>query len=124
MSLIFAKLQTLPLKAMSFPLKYQALKTLYAYSRKINLREELDSHFLPFMEGITMNATELLAVCNEDTLHIPIQILTYLTQVDRTMTLKLHENSNLLELLLLIYEKYSYDGLLEDDIVDLIKVQA
>ena len=67
--------------------------------------------------------TSLLLRCNEDTVHIPIQILTYLTKIDEAVIFTFNaETPEFMGLLLQLYEKFSHDGLLEDDIVDLIKV--
>lgn len=77
------------------------------------------------MQVLLKTSFELLPYCNEDTIHTPIQILTYLSSFDEALSRTFTEVCPaFMQSLNEIYGKYGYDGLLQDDIVDLIKVYA
>ena len=64
----------------SFPVKYQCLRTLYRYTKRINLKQTYatDNRHIQIISGILDEInTSLLSSCNEDTVHIPIQALAY-----------------------------------------------
>lgn len=105
-------------------MKYQTLKTLQAYIRRIDLRAARPDYRDILALAIT-STLEIVGHCNEETVHIPIQILTYFTKVEQQVTLELHNSrQDFMPMLLALYSKYSHDGLLEDDIVELLKVQS
>lgn len=123
LSQIFTILLDTEVDGLSFPVRYQAIKTLTKCLKKINLKTEHPDKHAQVLTHMMKTAIVLLPECNEDTIHVPIQILTYLTRIDEQTTLAL-SSVELMQTLLQLYQKYQYDGLLEDDIVDLIKVQA
>ena len=111
----------------SFPVKYQCLRTLYRYTKRINLKETYgaDKKYIKILAGILEEINvNLLASCNEDTVHIPIQALAYYCQIDAEAS-RLYAsdpNQQLMPRIAALYDKYHQDGLLGDDIVDLIKI--
>lgn len=113
----------------SFPVKYQCLRTLYRYTKRINLKQtyDTDKRYIQILAAILEEINiKLLASCNEDTVHIPIQALAYYCQVDAEAT-RLYASDpsrGLMQRIAALYDKYHQDGLLGDDIVDLIKILA
>lgn len=123
-SAIFEQLLALPLATYSFPLKYQTLKTLQAYIRRIDLRATRPD-YRDILALVISSTLDIITLCNEETVHIPVQVLTYFTKVEQQVTLELHNSRpDFMPMLLDLYAKYAHDGLLEDDIVQLLKVQS
>ena len=68
----------------------------------------------------------LLPFCTEETIEVPIQALTYYSKIDSEASRVFVNESgtNFMENILQLYNKYHQDGLLGDDIVDLIRIQS
>jgi len=93
--------------------------------KRINLREMYPEIYGQVLVTMLTSARDMLDWCNEDTVHIPIQTLSYLAQIDETSTSKfLASSQGFMSALQKLYERYQHDGLLDDDIVDLIKIMA
>lgn len=123
-----------------FPIKYQCLRTIYRYTRQISLKKtyEEDKKYVEILCRIFDQINRLLLLCNEDTIHIPIQAVTYYSQIDPEETTRLYINgqyqqpnegqpagtATLLENVTKLYDKYHQHSLLCDDIVDLLKIQG
>ena len=125
-----------------FPIKYQSLRTLYKYTRLMNLKKtyEADKKYIAILCRIFDQINKLLPLCNEDTIHVPIQAITYYSQVDPEETTRLYINGlhpqteeqqissqaagTLLENVAKLYDKYHQHSMLSDDIVDLLKIQG
>lgn len=63
----------------TFPLKYQCLRTVYRYTRRISLKTtyEANNKYVEILCRIFDQINNLIQYCNEDTIHIPIQAITY-----------------------------------------------
>ena len=111
-------------ESQGFPPKYQCLRALYRFTKKINLKE-VYSHNLEEILGrilVQINGN-LLPNCNEDNIHIPIQALTYFCQIDKSTTRKFSElDPTFVTNLLSLYHKFNQDGFMGEDVMDLIKI--
>ena len=83
----------------NFPIKYQCLRTMYRYTRQISLKKtyEADKKYVEILCRIFDQINKLLPLCNEDTVHIPIQAVTYYSQIDPEETTRLYINGSHLQ---------------------------
>ena len=66
--------------------------------------------------------TLLFDLCNSDTVHLPIDCLTKLAQIDQDSSLRV--GGLVVPCLVQLYEAYHQDGMLEGEVIGLIKVWA
>jgi hypothetical protein len=67
-------------------------------------------------------AAELIAFCNEETVHVPLEFLTYFSKLDDTCCAQVC--GRVMPGIINLYSKYYSDGLIGSDIVDLLKIWA
>lgn len=67
-------------------------------------------------------AAELIPLCSEETVHVPLEFLTYFSKVDDSCCAKVC--GRVMPGIINLYSRYYSDGLIGADIVDLLKIWA
>lgn len=126
-------------------IRYQCARTSYKYLKQINLKEfygQGNAYEHVLKKGLLKEVADLLPLCNEDTIGMPVQALTYFSQIDAKSSCEftseyevvlpvsiedgqtIGATGNFIAALDLIFERYHQDRMLCDDIVLLMKVFA
>lgn len=68
----------------------------------------------------------LLPFCTEETIDVPIQAISYFSKIDfeASRAFGNDPDTNFMANIMVLYNKFHQDGLLGDDIVDLIRIQS
>ena len=117
-----------------FAVKYQCLRALYKYTKMISLKKVYaeDQKYMSILDKILCQICDnVLVQCNEETINIPLQTLGYYSQIDQQSTINflnsVQNNGQQTGVILMskiaeLHQKYYQDGLLGEDVLDLIKI--
>lgn len=64
-----------------FIYSYQALKTMCKVLRKFDIKATYPDQYRQILILMLQQTSLLVGLCNEDTIHIPLEILTFLSKV-------------------------------------------
>lgn len=90
---------------------------------KFSLQKEYPETFRQLIEALVSRTVPLLKQCNETTAHAPIQVLKRVSEQDQEIT-RTVITPLICNELMRVYELFHKDGMLQDDIFQLIKVLA
>ena len=62
---------------------YQYLKTIHKYMKQINLKEAYPDKYKQLLMIFMQRSAEMIPYCNEETVHVPIEGLTFLSKFDQ-----------------------------------------
>lgn len=71
-----------------FVLSYQSLLTVHSFLNQIKLKELYPNNWRTILDTITSTVLQFIAAefCNQDTVHVPIEALTFLAKIDEEAT--------------------------------------
>jgi hypothetical protein len=86
------------------------------YLKKINLIESYPQSYGTFITAITNKTIWLIQNCNANTVHIPIQVLSYLAKINLEVSKTVFSES-ILDTILHCFQIYNKDAMLADDLL-------
>ena len=64
-----------------FILNYQYLRTIHKYARQVDIKGSYPKQYKQLISIFMQKAAELIPRCNEETVHVPLESLTFLSKV-------------------------------------------
>lgn len=98
------------------------MRTIYKYAKQVDLKKSYPDTYQKLVTLFMQKAAELIPNCNEETVHVPLEALTFLSKVDQICCANVC--AQVMPGIIALYSQYYSDGLIGSDIVDLLKIWA
>ena len=103
-------------------MNYQYLKTLHKYLKQLNLKTSYPDTYSSLLTLFMQRSADLIPLCNDETVHVPLESLTFLSKLDQSCCTQVC--TNVMPGIIQLYSRYYSDGMIGADIVDLLKLWA